>query len=243
MSKKWKKIGLIILSVIVLVLIGSGIYIKTATYAPTTQAQNVAKQQADIKGALKFPGDKQKPAILFYQGAFVEEESYSLWAQQLADAGYTVYLLREPLNLAVLSPNKAQQIIKDEQLTNYVIGGHSLGGVMASRFAAEKNDDHDLKGIFFLASYPDEKGSLRSFNGSVLSITATNDGVLNWSAYKKAKSYLPEQTVYEKITGGNHAGFGSYGNQKGDKKADIDNEEQQNEVAQALLKWLEHINN
>lgn len=48
----------------------------------------------------------------------------------------------------------------------------------------------------------------------VLSITATKDKVLNQEAYQEAKQYLPERTEYVSINGGNHGGFGSYGEQK-----------------------------
>ncbi|WYJ81748.1 hypothetical protein IGL98_001772 [Enterococcus sp. DIV0840] len=142
--------------------------------------------------------------------------------------------------MAVSGQNKAEQVIRSNHLTNYVIGGHSLGGVMASRFAAEQAND-GLKGVFFLASYPDEKGSLSKFKGQVLSLTGSKDGVLNWQAYDQAKKYLPEQTVFEEIKGGNHAGFGSYGEQKGDKSAGINNDEQQQEVANLLINWLKTI--
>lgn len=100
---------------------------------------------------------------------------------------------------------------------------------MASRFAAEQKNDPNLKGVFFLASYPDEKGSLHSFSGEVVLITGNADGVLNWEAYEEAKKYLPNQTEYKMIEGGNHAGFGSYGKQKKDKDATI------------LIDWLAQI--
>lgn len=62
--------------------------------------------------------------------------------------------------------------------------------------------------------------------------------VLNWKNYQKGKKYLPKSTTFVSIKGDNHAGFGSYGDQRGDKKATISNQKQQRLIAQALIKWL-----
>ncbi|ALS00600.1 carboxymethylenebutenolidase [Enterococcus silesiacus] len=238
--KKWQKRLLWFLGVFVLVILVGLFYIKTITYTPTTMAVEASQKASNENGTLFFKGDKEKPALIFYQGALVESASYSIWAEKVAEAGFSVYLVKEPLNLAVLGQNKAEEVIRSNHLTSYVIGGHSLGGVMASRFAAEQ-DNNALKGVFFLASYPDEKGSLTKFKGQVLSVTGSVDGVLNWQSYDQAKKDLPEQTIFEEIKGGNHAGFGSYGEQKGDKPAQINNDEQQQEVANLLIEWLKTI--
>ncbi|WP_430601716.1 hypothetical protein IGJ02_001710 [Enterococcus sp. DIV0724b] len=239
--KKWQKRLLWFIGVLATVILVGLFYIKTITYTPTTMALEASQKAHDENGVLFFKGNEEKPALIFYQGALVENASYSIWAEKVAEAGFSVYLVKQPLNLAVLGQNKAKQVIHSNDLKNYVIGGHSLGGVMASRFAAEQ-DNNALKGVFFLASYPDEKGSLSKFKGQVLSLTGSEDGVLNWQAYDQAKKYLPKQTVFEKIKGGNHAGFGSYGEQKGDKPALINNDEQQEEVANQLIDWLKTIN-
>ncbi|EOL44306.1 alpha/beta hydrolase [Enterococcus caccae] len=240
--KKWQKRLLWIVGVIVTLVIVGLFYIKTITYTPTTNAIAASQKAIDEKGGLVFKGDTEKPTLIFYQGALVENTSYSIWAEKVAQAGFSVYLVKQPLNLAVFGQNKAEQVIRANHLTNYVIGGHSLGGVMASRFAAEQVNTTSLKGVFFLASYPDEKGSLSNFKGQVLSLTGSVDGVLNWQAYKQAKQYLPEQTIFQEITGGNHAGFGSYGEQKGDNPALINNDEQQEDVARQLIDWLNKVN-
>ncbi|MGK0551728.1 alpha/beta hydrolase [Enterococcus faecalis] len=238
LKKKWSKILLVILSFMIGILILGGFFLKAAIHTPSAAAQTAAATGTEIPGALKFAGDPKKPAVLFYQGALVAKESYSLWAEKVATAGFSVYLIQEPFALAVLAPNKAQQILDSEKLTSYVIGGHSLGGVMASRFAAKQSADSGLTGVFFLASYPDQKGSLKAFKGSVLSVTASYDGVLNQKQYQEAKNYMPSQVTYQTIAGGNHAGFGSYGSQKGDHPAKIKNAKQQEQVARILINWL-----
>lgn len=61
---------------------------------------------------------------------------------------------------------------------------------------------------------------------------------MNQTSYQEAKKLLPNDTIYEQISGGNHAGFGSYGKQKGDNTASISNQKQQNTVSKLLINWL-----
>ncbi|MFV0557685.1 MAG: alpha/beta hydrolase [Enterococcus sp.] len=242
MAKKYQ----ILLGLLLLVIImvgGSLFYVDQNTCQPTAKALKETKNAQETNEWLYFAGEQEKPAIIFYPGALVEPASYAIWCNELAEAGYPVYLLKLPLNLAVLSPNKAKQVLAEIGEREYVIGGHSLGGVMASRFAHQqvKQNDEQLQGTFFLASYPDEKGRLTKTPLSVLSMKGSQDQVINQTAYQQAKADLPSSTSYIEIIGGNHAGFGSYGQQKGDGTATIPNEKQQRLVAENLHTWLEKL--
>ena len=136
--KKWKKILLIIVLTVVIIISGGIAYLKSQTYSPTNHAQQVAEQAEDNSDWLYFPSkDTSKPLIIFYPGALVEPESYSNWAETVAKAGYPVYIVKMPLDLAILAPNRGEKILAQQPNRDYVIGGHSLGGVMASRFANE----------------------------------------------------------------------------------------------------------
>ena len=186
-----------------------------------------------------FKAKNSKLTVVFYPGGLVEPASYSNWASQLAQAGYTVKIVHFPLNLAVLAPNQAKKVVGPHE--QYVIGGHSLGGAMAARYAAQA-DKKNLKGVFLLAAYADQKGRLDHSDLPVLSITASRDGVLNWANYRANKKYLPRDTTFTTISGGNHGGFGSYGHQQGDQAPHISNATQQQQVAHLLIKWLKRIN-
>lgn len=229
---KWI-IGIVITLVILLSIMI--VVVKNKEYQPSTAAQTAAQNTTVVDKAIKFPGDTKKPIVIFYSGALVEPKSYSIWAQRVAQAGFTVYIVRFPLDLAILQSNAADKFQGQHQ---YFIGGHSLGGTMASRYA--KNHQKNLQGIFLLASYPENKVDLHEINRPVLSLTATNDGILNRTNYKKAKKRLPNNTVYEQISGGNHAGFGSYGKQNGDNQASISNRKQQLIASRLLINWLNH---
>ncbi|MDG6146038.1 alpha/beta hydrolase, partial [Lactococcus formosensis] len=81
--KKLKKIVLWVVSILLVLLAAGFVYIKSSTYHPTPQASNIASQaeKADnADNALVFKGNPDKPSIIFYQGALVDNASYSIWA-------------------------------------------------------------------------------------------------------------------------------------------------------------------
>lgn len=239
--KKTKKILVWFFVIIVILILNFFFYLKAATYQPSDAAKLAARSAQITKQVTIFKAkksNKDHPIVVFYPGALVAPNSYSIWAKDVANHGYTVEIAHFPFNLAIFKQNMVEQIISKKQ--NYVIGGHSLGGAMAARYA-HSNHGKNLKGIFFLGSYADEKGRLDNLTIPALSITASRDGVLNWQNYRKDKKYLPEETTFETLQGGNHGGFGSYGQQKGDHKATISNAKQQKLIAHYLVKWLKEI--
>lgn len=122
-----------------------------------------------------------------------------------------------------------------------MIGGHSLGGVCAARYAAERKHQRNLKGVFLMASYADEKGDLSKTGIPVLQITASRDGVIRKERLKENNRFLPGNAVKEVIQGGNHSGFGAYTMQKGDNKAKISTRQQQEKVAEIMIRWLDSL--
>ena len=245
MKRKYKVLitGLVLL---VLFFLGGLFLLHNKTYQPLSETLKETESTnqytvEETKDAIIFlplnNEGQQDTSILFYQGGLVEEKSYSTIAAKLATEGYPVYLVKHALNLAVTDTNKAESIIIDENIHDYVIGGHSLGGVMASRFAKEAATKQ-LKGVFLLASYPDETGRLNDLPLSVISIIGSNDGVVDKEAYQNGKNYLPDSTLFYTIEGGNHAGFGDYGDQEGDSPASIPAEQQQEETVNQLVEWL-----
>ena len=239
----WQKMLLGILVAFLFVTAGGSLYLKENTYEPS-KAATVIKPTKATKDYELFVSsqpnkNEEQTNLIFYPGALVAPASYRIWAQAVADAGYSVYVLKLPLNLAVLAPDKADVVLGKNAQAKNILVGHSLGGVMASRYG--QNHQKEIAGMIFLASYPDEKGSLKKVNIPVLSITASQDQVLNKTQYQKSKAYLPDNTTFAEIKGGNHAGFGSYGAQKGDGKATISNSQQQQELSKYIITWLKEI--
>lgn len=166
-------------------------------------------------------------------GALVDLKAYSFMAEELSQRQIDVYLVKSPYELPVLNMNAARNVIKQNHLKNVYLAGHSLGGVVAAQ-----NIVQDTKGLILLASYPAKNTDLSHRSIRVLSLTATNDKVLKWGNWRSARTRLPRTTQYVSIKGGNHAGFGVYGVQKGDGKATISNEAQQESIVRHIDEFI-----
>ncbi len=180
-----------------------------------------------------FDGPAENEALIFYPGGKVEETAYAPLLHQIAAGGMDVCLVKMPFHLAVFGINKAEKVMKEYHYDRWVIGGHSLGGAMAASFAASRDD---LTGLVLLAAYPTK--AFADEDLTVLSLCGSEDGVLNMDKLHDAEPLLPEHSLIHLIAGGNHAQFGNYGEQKGDRKARISAEAQQQETADFVLQSL-----
>ena len=169
-----------------------------------------------------FDGYGEDTALIFYPGALVQTESYGELMAELASSGIDCYLIDAPYYMAILEPKAAKHILEDYQdnYENWYVGGHSMGGVIASKYASYHSDD--LDGLILLASYSID--DLTETDLSVLSIYGSNDQVLDIEAYEENKVNLGSDLEEYVIEGGNHAGFAEYGEQTGDGKLEIDNQ-------------------
>lgn len=235
MNIKRHSIFLWLTTSILAILMAVGMTIYFNTYQASPLARRIAKTATNHKNYLLFRSKgKVKANIIFYQGALVEEEAYSQLARDLADKGYNTYILKTPLNLPVLSPHKAKTIINQNHLTNVYLAGHSLGGVVASQNAKVA----PVRGLILLASYPSRKSDLSHKKLKVLSITASNDHILNWEKYEEAKKRLPNSSTFRTIVGGNHSRFGNYGHQKGDGKATLSHKSSEKQLATFISNFI-----
>ncbi len=90
-----------------------------------------------------------------------------------------------PFNLAIFGIGKAEKIMTLHDYENWYIGGHSLGGAMAARFAADHTES--LKGVILFAAYTTKtlKEPL-----TVLSIFGSEDGVLNMDKVAEGRAFV-----------------------------------------------------
>lgn len=243
--KIWRWVLISLASLIVLLVLGLTIAYQVMKYGPLDEAKQAMQSDSAVevklgKSSIRFePADRDvvQPNIIFYPGGLVDAESYAPFARKLAEAGHRVYIAEMPFDLAIFGQNKADKLIEEHPEESFVIGGHSLGGAFAARYAAE--NANKLAGIFFLGAYADEGGSLKDSGLDVLQITGSKDGVLNWTVWEESKQNLPADTTeYVSIEGGNHGQFGTYGMQKGDNEPDIAGDKQTEEVSSAILNWL-----
>ena len=178
--------------------------------------------------------------FIFYPGAKVEAIAYAAMAKEIASNGYTVIIAKMDFNLAILSPNRANHIIDNHKdIDSWVIGGHSLGGVIAADYALEHEE---IKGLVLLASYPQSKTNLSNTPIKVLSLWGNNDQVADLNKVKEAKNVMPSDAKFIEITGGNHGGFGDYGHQKGDGESSITNKQQMMDTSTYIIETLDSLN-
>lgn len=178
------------------------------------------------------PVDATSTGLIIYPGAFVEPHSYAPAAHALANDGAFVAIVPMPLSLAILGSNRADGVIEDHpEVTDWVIAGHSLGGVMAARYTS--NHPESIDGLALWASYPEDGVDLSSWNGETTSIFGTLDGLTKVTDIEDSRARLPSSTAFVAIEGGNHAYFGWYGAQRGDNPATITREDQQRIIIDA----------
>lgn len=192
--------------------------------------------------------DKRETGFVFYPGAMIDPKSYVPMAHGLAKNGYSVYIVKLPFRSALLSVQEekvmeyTRQIFDtDQSVQRWVVAGHSRGGAIASRFAYNNIDR--LSGLILIGtSHPkDDKFDLSTSGLMVMKIYAAQDGLASVSEIMETSVFLPEDTIWIEIEGGNHAQFGYYGAQLGDNQADISREEQQKITVSAILSMLNDI--
>lgn len=190
------------------------------------------EETEDFYSFLPEAEERNGEGIIFYPGGRVEESAYGPLMLKLAECGYEVYLMRMPARLAVFKPSAADAVIEEKgQDRRWILMGHSLGGAMAANYAASHSEK--VSTLVLLAAYGTK--DLADSGISVISLYGSEDGVMNRDKYEKNRGRLPEDTAEYVIDGGNHGGFGYYGEQKGDKPATISRDEQQETVVDVLF--------
>jgi pimeloyl-ACP methyl ester carboxylesterase len=185
-------------------------------------------------------GQQASTGFIIYPGGRVDYRSYAPAAHAIADQGYLVIIVHMPLNLAVFNLNAAAGVMAAHpEIKHWAIGGHSLGGSMAAAFVYAHPVASD--GLVLWASYPAASNNLSRFNVRMLSISGTLDGLSTPQKIAASHALLPADTVWVAIQGGDHAQFGWYGPQSGDNPATIGREEQQKQIIQATITFLDSL--
>lgn len=186
-------------------------------------------------GAIAYGEEDAEVGLIFYPGGKVEYSAYEPLMRTLASHGILCVLVEMPFNLAVLNANAANGIREMlPKVGKWYIGGHSLGGSMAASYLASHADD--LDGLVLLGAY--STADISDSGERVISIYGTEDGVMNRQKYAKCKPNLPNDFNESEIIGGNHAYFGMYGEQDGDGRAYITNEEQIRIASELISEFL-----
>lgn len=242
--KNWlKRFFLIALAGLILTFAGFYIW-SQITYKPATELFNSTniQNQNEKNGYFLFQPENQQTSngMILYPGAKVDPKAYAYLAEQMTQKGVTVVIPKMPFNLAIAGINKADTIISErDEIKNWFIGGHSLGGAAAAIYAYEHQEN--VKGLFLLAAYPTDSSDFSNSHFPILTIYAEKDALTTLNDIQEKKHLLSKNTVYYKINGGNHAQFGIYGEQKGDNNADINVFIQQDQIIREIDRWIQSI--
>ena len=179
----------------------------------------------------------ENPSVgfIFYPGGKVEHTAYMPLMQACAERGILCVLVEMPFNLAVMDIDAADGIQEHfPEIEDWYIGGHSLGGSMAASYLESNTEEYS--GLVLLGSY--STAALNFAEIEVLSIYGSEDRVMNREKYEKNLCNLPADFSEIIIEGGNHAGFGMYGEQEGDGEATISSAEQIEIAADAIAEFM-----
>jgi len=193
-----------------------------------------------------FMPKKTVPTVGFIMlpGGNCDPRSYAPAAHAIAAKGFFTCIIPVPNCVASSGYLRADRIINDYgKIRKWVIGGHSIGGTAAGFYALQSNN---ISGVVIWASFTDEAHRLDNTALKVLSVTGSLDGRATPELVNENAIYLPADTVFVEIEGGNHTQFGwidtsplPYLSQ--DNAANITIEEQQKKIVQATSDFLKQF--
>lgn len=188
---------------------------------------------------------QQPMGLIFFPGGLVQPEAYAPLARAIAEEGFIVFIVKLPLGSAPLESQEisvmeqALEIMSSNDSAQYwAVGGHSRGAAIASRFAYLHGDSFESLILIGTTHPKDTAFDLSNTTLTVTKIYASNDGLASVEEVQSNATYLPENTTWVLINGGNHAQFGYYGFQLGDNTAAISRGQQQELTLEAVLSAL-----
>jgi hypothetical protein len=194
-----------------------------------------------------FEPKKTDPKIGFIllPGAFVDISAYAPPAHAIAVEGFLTVLIQMNGGLALGNKNltRADKVMSDYPgIEKWIIGGHSMGGSGACKYA--KDFAENVVGVVLWASYPTEIFRIDDKELKAISIYGSLN--LNIDNFPASEEHLPPDTPFVIIEGGNHYQFGFYDaslcpEEMDRTPADITREEQQDQIIQATLGFLEQF--
>ena len=240
----WLGVALLVVVALTVISVGTPYHGSSASIAAVEDDPRVSVDRVDGGYVLQPANRTPEAGVVFYPGGRVHPDAYVESLAPLArEANVTVVVPAMPLHLAVvdyglaetgLGSHAAERAMADQPgVDEWYVGGHSLGGAMACRYAAT---GEDIEGLLLYASYCDVDISERDL--AVVSVTGDSDTVLNRTAYKRNRGNLPPSTRFAELSGVNHTQFGSYTGQ--DEPSGTSYEAAHRRLNGVVVPWLQN---
>jgi len=210
---------------------------------PVAVAATAASRSVDVVGGATAwelrPRGGAVEGVVFFPGALVDPRAYLALLRPLAEQGALVVVVKPPLNLALLAPDVGGVLDRHPEVQDWVVGGHSLGGVPAASAAARADDDARVRGLLLWASYPAQDISAAPV--AAASVSGDRDGLATPSDIAASRALLPSDTAFTVVRGGVHAFFGDYGPQAGDGEPGTTRADAQRQIVDATAALLARV--
>ena len=153
------------------------------------------------------PADKKPTTgFIILPGGNCDPKAYAPAAHAIAAKRYLTVIVPMPNCVAIGGRKRADKIIEDfEEIENWVIGGHSVGGTAACIYAKKHST---INGVVIWASRA--PGGFEDTDMKVLTVYGSRDGRVGPEDVLENAGSLPADTIFQEIKGGNHTQFGYF---------------------------------
>ena len=253
-TMNWRKLWRIVRRVwVTLGLAVTAIFVgwSVIAYRPSSEARQAARSggdvivhhEAGVRSFIPRYTGSHSAALIFFPGALVSPVAYAPLMRAVAAAGFPAYIVELPRRGAFggadgpeVGERFARLLARPGTPGRWVIGGHSKGAVVASRFAAEGHGG--FSGLVLIGTSHPRDVDLSALTVPVTKIVGTRDGLASPAEVNANSGKLPKETRWVWIEGGNHSRFGWYGFQPGDRRATIPASEQRTSMIRAVLEAM-----
>jgi len=187
-------------------------------------------------------GTVPRDAFIILPGGNCDPKAYAPAAHAIAAKKYLTVIVPMPNCVAIGGRGRADKIIEDfEEIENWVIGGHSVGGTAACIYAQKYSN---IDGVVIWASL--SPGGLEDTDMKVLTVYGSRDGRVGPEDVLANAGALPADTIFKEIEGGNHTQFGYFDTtpdlyMTDDNAATITLEKQQEIIVRVTVDFLNMI--
>lgn len=209
-----------------------------AAVTGVTAEQVAVSYNPDLGGFIDVaPRGDFSTLFTLYPGGLVRPQAYEWLGRALAPYGVRTLIPVFPLDLAVTAPDRAEGLLGLAAGHPVVIGGHSLGGSMAARFALRHSEA--LRGLVLMGAYSAEGDDLSGLALETLVLAAEHDGLATLEEITAGMTRLPDGAALSVIPGAVHSFFGRYGPQRGDGLPTVTRAEAERQIVEELSAFFE----